>query len=93
METTRALAMKPRLVLLDECMAGMPPKDIDWMVTFLKKLKEQEGIAVIVMVEHIMRAVVGFAERVIVMHEGLVKAAGSAKEIKESQVREAYLGI
>ena len=93
MEMARALAMKPKLLLMDEALAGMHPKDIDEMVVFLKKIKEEENIAVVAMVEHIMRAVVGFAERVIVMHQGkkLVDAP-TATALKDQRVVDVYLG-
>jgi len=93
MEMARALAMKPKLLLMDEALAGMHPKDIDEMVVFLKKIKEEENIAIVAMVEHIMRAVVGFAERVIVMHQGkkLVDAP-TAMALKDQRVVDVYLG-
>lgn len=93
MEMARALAMRPKLLLMDEALAGMHPKDIDEMVVFLKKIKEEENIAIVAMVEHIMRAVVGFAERVIVMHQGkkLVDAP-TAKALKDQRVVDVYLG-
>lgn len=93
MEIARALAMKPKLLLLDESMAGMPPKDIDTMVHFLKRIQEEEGIAIVSMVEHIMRAVAGFAQRVIVMHQGqkLIEAP-TAEALSDPRVVEIYLG-
>lgn len=93
MEIARALAMKPKLLLLDESMAGMPPKDIDGVIEFLRKVKEEEGIAVVSMVEHIMRAVVGFAERVVVMYQGrkLVDAP-TAEALRDPKVIDVYLG-
>lgn len=93
MEIARALAMKPKLLLLDESMAGMPPKDIDGVIEFLRKVKEEEGIAVVSMVEHIMRAVVGFAERVVVMYQGrkLVDAV-TAEALRDPRVIDVYLG-
>lgn len=93
MEIARALAMKPKLLLLDESMAGMPPKDIDGVIEFLRKVKEEEGIAVVSMVEHIMRAVVGFAERVVVMYQGrkLVDAP-TAEALRDPRVIDVYLG-
>ncbi len=93
MEIARSLAMSPRLLLLDEALAGMHPKDIDAMVALLKSVKKMEGITVIAMVEHIMRAVVGFAERVMVMHQGkkLVDAP-TADALGDQRVIEIYLG-
>jgi len=93
MEVARALAMRPKLLLMDEAMAGMHPKDIDRLVGLLKEIKEEEKIAMVAMVEHIMRAVVGFAERVVVMHFGrkLVDAP-TAEALKDPKVVEVYLG-
>jgi branched-chain amino acid transport system ATP-binding protein len=93
MEIARALAMKPKLLLMDEALAGMHPKDIDQMIRFLKKVKEEEKIAIVSMVEHIMRAVVGFAERVIVMYQGakLIDAA-TDRALSDPRVIEVYLG-
>lgn len=93
MEIARALAMNPKLLLLDESMAGMPPKEIDTLVEFLKRIKQQEGIAVIAMVEHIMRAVVNFAERVIVLYQGKkMLEAPTAQALSDPRVIDVYLG-
>ena len=93
MEIARALAMKPKLLLMDEAMAGMNPKDIDGMVRFLVRLKEEEKMSIIAMVEHIMRAVAGLAERVMVMHQGAKFVDGPTKEaLSDSRVVEVYLG-
>jgi branched-chain amino acid transport system ATP-binding protein len=93
MEIARALAMNPKLLLLDESMAGMPPKEIDALVEFLKRIKQQEGIAVIAMVEHIMRAVVNFAERVIVLYQGKkMLEAPTAEALSDPRVIDVYLG-
>jgi branched-chain amino acid transport system ATP-binding protein len=93
MEIARALAMKPKLLLMDEAMAGMNPKDIDDMVAFLIEIKEKEKMSVIAMVEHIMRAVAGLAERVMVLHQGgkLVDAP-TEEALKDPRVVEVYLG-
>ena len=93
MEIARALAMKPKLLLMDEAMAGMHPRDIDEMVRFLKEIKEKENIAVVSMVEHIMRAVVGLAERVMVMHQGAKLVDAKTEEaLTDPRVVEVYLG-
>jgi branched-chain amino acid transport system ATP-binding protein len=93
MEIARALSMKPRLLLMDEAMAGMHPTDIDEMVAFLKQVKVQENIAVVSMVEHIMRAVSGFAERVLVMHQGAkLVDADTRQALTDPRVLEIYLG-
>ncbi len=92
-EIARALAMKPKLLLMDEAMAGMNPRDIDEMVAFLKRIKEEEGVAIIAMVEHIMRAVVGLAERVMVMHQGAKLVDTTTKEaLSHPEVIDVYLG-
>jgi len=92
-EIARALAMKPKLLLMDEAMAGMNPRDIDEMVAFLKRIKEEEGVAIVAMVEHIMRAVVGLAERVMVMHQGakLIDTT-TADALSHPEVIDVYLG-
>jgi len=92
-EIARALAMKPKLLLMDEAMAGMNPKDIDEMVAFIKQIRETENIAIVSMVEHIMRAVAGLAERVIVMHQGAMLVDEATKEaLTDPRVIEVYLG-
>jgi len=94
MEIARALAMKPKLLLMDEAMAGMNPKDIDDMVQLLVRLKEEEpSMSIIAMVEHIMRAVAGLAERVMVMHQGAKLVDAPTKEaLTDPRVVEVYLG-
>ena len=94
MEIARALAMKPRLLLMDEAMAGMNPKDIDWMVDFIKRIRGEEGIAIVCLVEHIMRAVAGLAERVLVMHQGAKLVDEPTKAaLSDPRVIEVYLGV
>lgn len=93
MEIGRALAMKPRLLLMDEAMAGMHPNDIDEMISLIKRIAEEEKIAIVAMVEHIMRAVVGMAEKVIVLHHGAKIVDAPTKEALENpKVVEVYLG-
>jgi branched-chain amino acid transport system ATP-binding protein len=93
MEIARALAMKPRLLLMDEAMAGMHPNDIDQMVAFIKQIAKDEKIAIVCMVEHIMRAVVGMAERTIVLDQGSkIVEAPTQEALENPKVIEVYLG-
>ena len=92
-EIARALAMGPKLLLMDEAMAGMNPKDIDHVVEFLIRIKEEENISILAMVEHIMRAVAGLAERVMVMHHGAkLVDAPTTEALSDPRVIEVYLG-
>ena len=93
MEVARALAMKPKLLLLDEVMAGMNPSDIDQLIELLKRVKEEEDISIVSMVEHLMHAITKFAERVIVMHQGEKLLEGPTMEVlNHPKVVEIYLG-
>jgi branched-chain amino acid transport system ATP-binding protein len=93
LEIARALAMKPRLLLMDEAMAGMNPKDVDQMVDFIKRIRNEEGIAIVALVEHIMRAVAGLADRVLVMHQGAKLVDEPTKvALSDPRVIEVYLG-
>ena len=93
MEIARALAMRPKLLLMDEAMAGMNPKDIDNMVKFIKRIRDEEKIAIVSMVEHIMRAVAGLAQRVMVMNQGAKLVDAKTEEaLSDPRVVEVYLG-
>ena len=93
LEMARALAMEPSLLLLDEVMAGMSPRDVDRVVETIKRVKREKGIAVVALVEHLMRAVTAFAERVVVMHQGrLILEGPPEKVMKDPLLVEVYLG-
>jgi branched-chain amino acid transport system ATP-binding protein len=91
LELARALALRPRLLLLDEVMAGLVPTERAPLMNLLRSLR-QEGITV-VFIEHIMAAVMALSDRVLVLHEGQVLAAGSPAEVTaDKRVVDAYLG-
>jgi len=93
MEIARALAMKPKLLLMDEAMAGMHPNDIDKMVLLIKEIAVKENISIVAMVEHIMRAVVGLVQRVVVLHQGSKLVDAPTQEaLQDPRVVEVYLG-
>jgi branched-chain amino acid transport system ATP-binding protein len=91
LELARALAMRPRLLLLDETMAGLRPGEIDPALELIRSLRD-EGIT-IVAVEHVMRAILAISEVVVVLHEGRVLATGTPDQVAgDDRVVEAYLG-
>jgi branched-chain amino acid transport system ATP-binding protein len=92
LELARALAAKPRLLISDEAMAGLSSSEVDEILDILFKLNAR-GVAVI-MIEHIMRAVFRFSERVVVLDAGRKIAEGTPAEIvKNPDVERAYLGV
>ena len=91
LELARALATKPRLVLLDEVLAGLNPSEIRDMVPVIRKIADW-GVTIL-MIEHVMQAVMSFAEQVLVLAEGRIIAEGSPQQVAaDRQVIEAYLG-
>jgi branched-chain amino acid transport system ATP-binding protein len=91
LELARALAARPRLVIADEVMAGLSPSEVDEMMGVLLALND-DGIT-IMMIEHIMRAVMRFSQRIIVLDAGRKIADGAPAEIVRDQaVERAYLG-
>ena len=91
LELARALAAKPKLLISDEAMAGLSSSEVDEILEILLTLNEQ-GVAVI-MIEHIMRAVMRFSQRIVVLDAGLKIAEGTPEEIVQNpDVERAYLG-
>jgi branched-chain amino acid transport system ATP-binding protein len=92
LEVARALATDPKLLLLDEVMAGLRPTEVDLMVQVLRDLNARRGITIL-LIEHVMRAVMALARRVIVMHHGEIIARGTPEEVTSNPaVIESYLG-
>jgi len=91
LELARALAIKPRLLLLDEVLAGLNPSEIRDMVPVIREFAARD--ATILMTEHVMQAVMSLAEHVFALVEGRIIAQGTPQEITVNQlVVEAYLG-
>lgn len=91
LELARALATQPRLLLLDEVLAGLNPAEIDEMIPVVRQLTA-DGITVL-MIEHVMRAVMSLAEHVWVLAQGRLIADGAPSVVtRDAAVVEAYLG-
>jgi len=91
LELARALAFRPGLVLLDEVLSGLNPAEIDSAVDLVRDIRRQG--ATIVLVEHVMRAVLALADRIVVLNHGDVIAVGDAARVMEDPaVVTAYLG-
>jgi branched-chain amino acid transport system ATP-binding protein len=91
LEMARALATQPRILLLDEVMAGLNPAEIDQAVALVGKLS-QAGLTIVI-VEHVMRAIMAVARHIVVLDHGQKIAEGAPKDIVENpEVIRAYLG-
>jgi len=91
LELARALATKPKVLLLDEVMAGLNPTEIDELIDLILQINRSE--ISILLIEHVMRGVMALSQRVIVINYGEMIAEGSPDEIvKNPTVIEAYLG-
>ncbi len=92
LEVARALATRPKLLLLDEVMAGLRPTECDQIVAVFRELNRAEGLAIL-LIEHVMRAVMALAQRIVVLHHGEVIARGTPDEVvRDPAVLESYLG-
>jgi branched-chain amino acid transport system ATP-binding protein len=92
LEVARALATRPRLLLLDEVMAGLRPTECDQMVEVFRELNRAEGLTIL-LIEHVMRAVMALAGHIGVLHHGEVIARGAPEQVvRDPAVLECYLG-
>jgi branched-chain amino acid transport system ATP-binding protein len=92
LEVARALATRPKLLLLDEVMAGLRRTECDEMVALFREINQREKVT-IVLIEHVMRVVMALAQEVFVLHNGEVLARGTAEHITQNPaVLECYLG-
>lgn len=91
LEIARALATGPKLILLDETMAGLRPAEADEVIGMVRRVSEQ-GVAIL-LVEHVMKVVMSLAGRIVVLHHGEKIAEGVPTEVVQNkQVIDAYLG-
>ena len=91
LEMARALAAHPKLLLLDEVLAGLTPSEIDGMVNTILKIREQ-GVTII-MIEHVMKAIMNVSDQIYVLEYGQQIAEGKPEEVvRNPRVVEAYLG-
>jgi branched-chain amino acid transport system permease protein len=91
LELARALASRPRLVLLDEVLCGLNPAEIDEAVALIRRIRDAG--TTVVFVEHVMRAVMALSDRIVVLNHGLLLAEGPpAQVMQRPEVMRAYLG-
>jgi branched-chain amino acid transport system ATP-binding protein len=92
LEVARALATGPKFLLLDEVMAGLRPAETDRMVAILREINRESGLTIL-LIEHVMRAVMALATRVLVLHHGAAIAEGTPEVVvREPAVVQSYLG-
>jgi branched-chain amino acid transport system ATP-binding protein len=92
LEVARAMATGPRLLLLDEVMAGLRPTEVDEMVAVFRRINAETGLAILV-IEHVMRAVMALAANIVVLHHGEKICEGAPDAVvRDPAVLECYLG-
>jgi len=92
LEVARALATRPKLLLLDEVMAGLRPTECDQMVEVFREINRADGTTIL-LIEHVMRAVMALARHIGVLHHGEVIARGTPEQVvRDPAVLECYLG-
>ena len=91
LELAKALALRPKLLLLDEVMAGLNSSEVDEVVTIVKKIRDN-GTSILV-IEHVMRAIRSLSDRILVLHHGEMLAEGEPNTVlTDTRVIDAYLG-
>jgi branched-chain amino acid transport system ATP-binding protein len=92
LETARALATRPKILLLDEVMAGLRPTEIDEMVQVFAALARDTGLTIL-LTEHVMRAVMALSHHIVVLHHGQKICEGTPEQVaRDPQVLDCYLG-
>jgi branched-chain amino acid transport system ATP-binding protein len=92
LEVARALATKPKILLLDEVMAGLRPTETDRMVAVFRRLNEEAGLTIL-LIEHVMRAVMALSRHIVVLNYGRVIAEGTPEAVtRDPDVLACYLG-
>jgi branched-chain amino acid transport system ATP-binding protein len=92
LELARAVAMKPKMLLMDEIVAGMPPAQVDDIMKLVREIAIKEKITAIALVEHVMRAV-RYADRAVFLHQGKILIEGSPNDVLGNKlVKEVYFG-
>ncbi len=92
LEVARALATDPKLLLLDEVMAGLRPTETDRIVGILRDLNRDSGLTIL-LIEHVMRAVMALAQQIVVLHHGANIAEGAPTDVvRNKAVIDSYLG-
>ncbi len=92
LEVARAMATEPRLLLLDEVMAGLRPTEVDEMVRVFRKINAETGLTIL-LIEHVMRAVMALAQHIVVLHHGEKICEGTPEHVvRDPAVLACYLG-
>jgi len=93
LEVAKALATRPRLLMLDEVMAGLTPTEVQAMMTMIRTIKERYELTILI-IEHVMRALMDLSRHIIVLHHGEKIAEGAPTDIAaDPDVQAAYLGV